>query len=900
MSVGTIISGKYHIDEEIKRGGFGIIYKGRDTNFDKPVAIKAIEPGLLNQAKFIDMFRQEALNIARLNHQNIIQIYDIKHDESGQVYIIMEFIDGVDLLTLLKACKGEKKQLPHYLTAHIISEVCNGLDYAHNRINPETGEHLNLVHKDISPQNIMLTNTGEVKIIDFGMATFLQKNNDDDNNIHIHGNIRYMAPEQLSNTESITRRTDVFSLGVVLFEILTGERLIPSKDRTEIVEKLIQGNYDVNRLDHEQVPEKLRQICKKAIQHSPADRYENAMQMYRDLMHYLILTMPIANGSGDLANFMLEIKPELYKSSNGKHSNSNGSNGSNSEAFDDSANEDTLRDILENDEKPRDEHIFEEDSSTNGQNSDNLATKKETEAQAQSHDFFKKDSESDNESIPEEPIDSAIENENPQVAPETDSQQPDNFYSFVEDDEENNQKTIIDVVRLSARTHKKAITITLLSLLIGFIGFVTADTFINMTPLGTTIYDALFPPAIKISSVPAGAQVYLDNVLLDKTTPLNLEEISPGVHKLVLTMPQYESIVKSINVPRKGNLAMAGETKRQAGHPYLLKFKNQFDITSNPEGASIIIDGVKLNQKSPATIFWDVTEQPTDITLELSGYTSLTGLSISSLNSKEFIQDNRIWSLKKPTEGKAHYVIDGTFHKNIVINSNPKFADIYHNGSKKPVSVSGINGNMMLKTGEHSFTLRKKGYLSTTFNLTVNENTPTKINKDLLRNVRIFAQDAYSKNDRDINAQLVSISRRSNTTKYRKKKTPAVLQLPPYTYSAKLQKPGYHDLEISIKPGERSVIAKMQPLYYDVTIETIDVITSSPVNSVRILYNPENDREPQKTLGITDTSGKLGERILPGTYEFSIYKEGYQQQTKVLQLAPNSNNRLTFRLTALR
>ncbi len=894
MSVGTIISGKYQIDEEIKRGGFGIIYKGRDTNFDKPVAIKAVEPGLLNQAKFIDMFQQEALSIARLNHQNIIQIYDIKHDESGQIYIIMEFIDGVDLLTLLKACKGENKQLPYYITAHIISEVCNGLDYAHNRINPETQEHLQLVHKDISPQNIMLTNTGEIKIIDFGMATFSQSNNEDDNSIHIQGNVRYMAPEQFTNTESISRKTDVFSMGVVLFEILTGERLIPSKDRAEIVERLMHGNYDLNRLDSEQVPEKLRQICKKAIQHNPSNRYENATQMYRDLMHFLILTMPTANGSGDLANFMLEVNSESYKNTNGEHSNSNGASSSNSGTFNDSTSEATMNGIPENEEKPNDEPVVEEPISTNGQDSDKLNTEEE---QSQNNDSFSE--ESDEESIPEKPEDGTIENENPQVAQETDEQQANNFYSFVEDDEENNQKTIIDVVRLSARTHKKAITLTLLSLLIGLIGFVTADTFLSITPLGTYIFDTLFPPAIKITSVPAGAQVYLDNVLLDKTTPLNLEEISPGVHKLVLTMPQYESIVKSINVPSKGALAMAGETKRQAGRPYVLKFKNQFDITSNPEGADIIIEGVKLNQKSPATIFWDVSDQPTDIKLELSGYSSLSGLSISSINNKEFIQDNRIWSLKKPTEGKAHYAINGAFHKNIVIISNPKFADIYHNGSEKPVSISGINGSMMLKIGEHSFTLRKKGYLPTSFNLTINDNTTSRINKDLLRNVKIFAKDDYSKNDRDINAQLISISRKSKTTKYRKK-TPVVLQLPPYTYSAKLQKPGYHDLEISINPGETSVVANMQPLYYDVTIETIDAITSSPVDSVRILYKAENVREPQKTIGLTNASGKLNDRILPGTYEFSIYIKGYQQQTKVLQLVPNSNNRLTFRLTALR
>lgn len=110
MNATKVIDEKYEIRDEIKRGGFGIIYQGVDLLFGKPVAIKAVEPALLHEAKYIDMFQAEALSIARLNHHNIVHIYDIKRDESGQFYIVMEYIDGCDLAQLLRACRKSKSR----------------------------------------------------------------------------------------------------------------------------------------------------------------------------------------------------------------------------------------------------------------------------------------------------------------------------------------------------------------------------------------------------------------------------------------------------------------------------------------------------------------------------------------------------------------------------------------------------------------------------------------------------------------------------------------------------------------------------------------------------------------------------------------------------------------------
>lgn len=941
MNVGTVISGKYQIEREIKRGGFGIIYQGVDQNFGKVVAIKAVAPTLLGEAKYIDMFQQEAVNIARLNHQNIVQVFDIKRQDDGQIYIIMEYIDGFDLMTLLKACRQDGKQLPITLSAYIIAEVCNGLDYAHNRRHPDTNEPMNLVHKDISPVNIMVSRTGEIKIIDFGMATFKRQQMNGASTVEIQGNVYYLAPEQIKKSGETDRRTDIFALGVILFELLTGERLTPSSDRQEIIENTLLGEYDLERLQRKDIPERLQQITSKALQHSPADRYPSANHMYRDLMHYLILTAPAADFMSDLSGFLAEIGTEALASVQREATyESTGRAGTNEKAKGHdaikSAIQDAIQDAIQEQvgaQAPEKHETATEESVMMESTSEE--TGKEDDGTPEMPIFEINDQAADEVAESEQPHEGSpinseiLEEERPEweKAPEIDfSQEPtwlppgesfeapedmgpangatesesgNKYYSFVDDADDDDQRTIIDVVRLSARTHKKSIVATLIALILSFIAFTAVDTFAHITPMGSTIYDFLFPPAIKIVSMPSGANVYLDDKLLDKTTPLALDEISPGVHKLVLTLPQYESIVKSISVPRKGELHLTGEAQRHGSQPYVLRFKNQFDVVSQPSGADIIIDGVKLNQQTPATVFWDVSEEPTNIELEIAGLPKLGGLRINSMVDEDYISDKRLWKLDRPIEGKAHYVVEGIFHKNITINSRPKLADIYLDASERPVGVTGVNGSLMLKIGQHSFTLKKQGYITNTFAVDVNEETAFVINKDLARRVRIFAKDALSGDDKDLGARLVEM-RLDGKRVSSGGRTPAIVKLLPYSYTAKLQKKGYHDLTLQIGPDDKSIIAKMKPLYFELTVDALDAITSAPINTARISYIVKGSSQAEEIMGITDWDGRITGKLLPGTYEIIVTKTGYQEQRKSIQLHGDLDNRITFRLTGLR
>ena len=243
MEAVKILDGKYEILEEIKRGGFGVIFFGRDLLFDKPIAVKAISPNFIGEAEYVDLFQAEALAIARLNHHNIIRIYDIKRDAVGQFYIIMEYVDGVDLRQFLKAHRREDAGLPPHVCAALIAEVCAGLDYAHTRRDPDTHQPLHLVHQDVSPGNIMVNRLGEVKIIDFGLAGARRRHQGlgrDRNEVLVQGKVGYLAPEQIEPVR-FDHRVDIFALGLVLYELLTGMRLFADQKTEAVLEKLRSG-----------------------------------------------------------------------------------------------------------------------------------------------------------------------------------------------------------------------------------------------------------------------------------------------------------------------------------------------------------------------------------------------------------------------------------------------------------------------------------------------------------------------------------------------------------------------------------------------------------------------------------------------------------------------------------
>lgn len=882
MAAVKVLDHKYEIIAEIKRGGFGVISYGRDRLFDKPVAIKAISPELLGEAKYIDLFQAESLAVARLNHHNIIRIYDIKREDDGQFYIIMEYIDGIDLRQLINACRKDRHLAPPHLCAYIMAEVCAGLDYAHTRRDPDTHQPLHLVHQDISPGNIMINQLGEVKIIDFGLANARRRgpnHGERKQEVLIQGKIGYIAPEQVNGNAPLDHRVDIFALGAVLYEMLTGQRLFKETSPSSAIQNLRSGNWDLALLKAADTPGMLVQVVERALQKDPRQRYQSANHMYLDLMNYLATQGSSTDYALELGTLVQRLTPARKYETPATGTPAAPETIS---VFDAPLFDEGLVDL-----KAEENFTIAEAEMVLNMDESQLA--------------FKSEPPSENfEPTPPLPFEVEVpqmeEAENKSNAAPLSREGA--FYKVLEEEEEENEaRTIIDVVRLSARTHRKAILFSLGGLASALLLFAVLDVVTGWTSFGRGIYDLLFPPAIKIVSFPPGAQVYLDDEPLHETTPLAIEKISPGVHKLTLTLPRFEPIVRSIQVPSKGNITVAEEKQPEADQPYVFRFKSILEITSTPEGAEVYLNGAKYSQRTPCRVLYEVNTEPLNLELRKEGLMTLSGLTLNTIEGTETIEDRRLWQFERIEGQREHFAISGTFVKPVTISSIPSLAEIYVDDDANPVGLTGYATELLLTIGTHTITLRKENYISRTFALEVDEHSPSEYTETLSRVVRLFAKNANSASDDDIKAQVTEVIYNGRSTKV-KATTPCELTLLPYPYKVVLTKPGFAEYVLSIPANSNVAIARMSVGSVTVEITVQDDRTGAALNRVEIGYQSAGrTSEPEVFFGETDESGIAERSLPPGEYRFRLKKVGYRVAVREVQVT-NEKRRLNVRLAA--
>ena len=207
------------------------------------------------------MFIDEAKISVQLNHANIAQIYELGQIDDSY-FIAMEYIPGKDLRAIFERCRRRKETMPTAQVAFCVSKMCEGLDYAHRK-KDATGRDLNIVHRDVSPQNILISYEGEVKVIDFGIAKAAGKAPKTQAGI-LKGKFGYMSPEQIRGLP-LDRRSDVFAIGVCLYEMLTGERLFVGERDFSVLEKVRKAEVPPPRQYNRKIPEELEKIVLKAL-----------------------------------------------------------------------------------------------------------------------------------------------------------------------------------------------------------------------------------------------------------------------------------------------------------------------------------------------------------------------------------------------------------------------------------------------------------------------------------------------------------------------------------------------------------------------------------------------------------------------------------------------------------
>ena len=273
--------GKYLILDKIATGGMAELFRAKITSvegFEKLVAIKKILPNLTQDSNLVNMFIDEAKLAAMLTHQNIVQIYDLGSME-GVYFIAMEYIHGKDMRVLSNKSKEKGLPLPLEYALHITSRICSGLDYSHN-LKDFQGNPLKLIHRDISPQNILVTYEGEVKIVDFGIAKVARKTADTREGL-IKGKVAYMSPEQAAG-KTIDHRSDIFSAGILLYEMITGVRMFEGAD-LNVLDRVRKADFQTAETIVADLPAEVSEILRRALAKTPSRRYKSCVAMLADL-----------------------------------------------------------------------------------------------------------------------------------------------------------------------------------------------------------------------------------------------------------------------------------------------------------------------------------------------------------------------------------------------------------------------------------------------------------------------------------------------------------------------------------------------------------------------------------------------------------------------------------------
>jgi eukaryotic-like serine/threonine-protein kinase len=277
---------RYRVIEKLESGGMAEVFRAESEGlqgFRKQVAIKRVLPNLSSKKKFISMFLDEARLSAQLSHSNCVQVFDIGVGDNA-FFIVMEFVDGGNLKSIVEHIKKIGRDFPVEAAVYISLEICKGLAYAHE-LTDSSGAPLHIVHRDMSPPNVLITKYGEIKIVDFGLAKANSQLEKSEPGI-IKGKFSYLAPEAAMG-QDVDARTDIFAIGIILWELLAGQRLFLGDTDFQTVKKVQSAHVPSISQINKKVPKDLEAIMARTLAREPSARYQTARELGGDLTRFL-------------------------------------------------------------------------------------------------------------------------------------------------------------------------------------------------------------------------------------------------------------------------------------------------------------------------------------------------------------------------------------------------------------------------------------------------------------------------------------------------------------------------------------------------------------------------------------------------------------------------------------
>jgi eukaryotic-like serine/threonine-protein kinase len=308
---GRVLAGKYELVEQLGKGGMAVVWRGiahGSNGFARPVAIKRIDAQVVGFAEVVEMFVEEARVGALLSHPNIVQVFDFGQDEVGHHFLVTELVNGPHLGQWVKShYEHAKRETPWPLVAAMGIEMLRGLEAAHSRKAPD-GTASPILHRDVTPPNILLDQSGIVKLADFGLARAMDRAQMTRPNI-VKGKLSYLSPELIAG-DPPSPATDLFSVGIVLWEALTGERLFNAGSDVDVVAQIRDARVPLLSFKRPNLPMALASAVHRVLEKDPARRFRSAREMLEQLTEVLRV-LPESTDAAALGRSIREARSRL-------------------------------------------------------------------------------------------------------------------------------------------------------------------------------------------------------------------------------------------------------------------------------------------------------------------------------------------------------------------------------------------------------------------------------------------------------------------------------------------------------------------------------------------------------------------------------------------------------------
>lgn len=693
--------GKYLLVEQVASGGMAVIYKAMAKMSDasiQPFAIKRILPQYAKDQEFISLLHDEAKLMVRLNHPNIVSMVEFgKH--SDQFYIAMEFIDGITLKDLIGRIANQKALFTIDMATHIIREIAIGLSYAHRK-KDKKGRSLSLVHRDISPANILLSFQGDVKVADFGISKARSQGHKTQVGI-IRGKIGYMSPEQTRSDVDIDHRSDLYSLGIIFYEMLTGVRLFSANTIPEAIKLVREGKIIPPSEIRQDIPKGLEHIMLKILNQDRDQRYQNAQDIVDELNEFLVqhapLGRPVRISHVDLMGFIKRFfKKEIANSSINV------------------LKQHEFEKIVVEQEESKPQKVYHEPSQTFAANpmfelstpettiKEKRKFKKEQEALMKEHGYVRlRDDDGDSVSVPKI------------------------------DQESTNTATKIDMRK------KFILGLPFLILLLGVLYFSFRGP--SQTPADQRMKVVKNPlRKVQFFTDPPGAMIKLDGKNTGQVTPsglslnfkkpIEIEFLLEGYLpiKKVLTKETYKEEMRFALDPNPVHSNIAKVT-----------------LTSDPSGAFIKLNGVNMKKQTPSTLDLEIGKKY-KLTFSKTGYhektTSIDVKTNEAVQKKVFL--NKVKVVKKPPIRKKQKVstprlgnTKATLKSGELNLITVPWSYVYINGKK--IQETPLT-NFKIQAGTHTIRLTNKAQKVEDYimSITVKANKKTICSYDFLKKMK--------------------------------------------------------------------------------------------------------------------------------------------------------------------